>query len=181
MRSANKKIFLLTSFLVLLSSPLLSLEVSKEVQFTIAHPLKTVTGNCNTIEILDFVPKRQGEIYSAGPFRVIIPLNGMTTGNRNRDSNMLEILGFPAVKEIVARVNPIDARIGKNKMSGTLLINGHEKPFSSDFELSESKETTATGTIHIQLHDFGIEAPKLLLLTVQDDVIVSFKVSVTFQ
>lgn len=151
---------------------------TKEIQFSISHPLKTVSGTCQSVLIQGFAPQNQGQEFVAAPFQVVIPIDGMTTGNRNRDSNMAEMLGYPGAKEITAKIPAVHARLGKNRLSGTVTINKIEKPFDGEFELTQNGDSfVIQGSTILHLSDFGIAPPRLLLLSIGNDVAIAYNVS----
>lgn len=149
----------------------------KKLDFALSHTLKSVKGTCQNVELQELSIKQEGQTYTSNAFRVVVALEGMTTGNRNRDSNMLEILGYPGAKEIVARINAVTAKPGKNRLQGTILMNGQEKPFESEFELTKSDAgVSITGTARLRLSDFSIAPPKLLLFSIDDEIEISYNV-----
>ncbi|MBL8019328.1 MAG: YceI family protein [Leptospirales bacterium] len=158
--------------------PLLAQQIrQKTVGFTLSHTLKSVKGTCQKVELQELSIKQEGQTYTSNAFRVIVPLEGMTTGNQNRDSNMLEILGYPGTKEVIARINPVTAQPGKNRLRGTILLNGQEKPFESEFELTKSESgVTITGTARLRLSDFSIAPPRLLLFSIDDEIEIAYNV-----
>jgi len=148
----------------------------KIVQFVITHPFKAVTGNCPDVQVNGFSIKKANNVYSVAPFSVQIAIGPLTTQNKNRDSNMLEVLGYPRNQTIVGEMRAIEAHPGKNHLTGILKINGKEQPFESDFDLSENdNEVRASGEFLIKLSAFGLERPRLLALSVDDDVKIIYE------
>ncbi len=112
-----------------------------------------------------------------GGFSVRVPIRTMTTENRNRDSNMLDTLGYPKTREIVFRANQTVIDGSQARISGVLLINGIEKniEFSAKAEKQDA-DWIVSGDFTILMTDFGLERPRVLFLVVADEVKISFRV-----
>lgn len=151
--------------------------VHKEVHFTAAHTLKTIPGVCETVNISDLQLKLEGDRpVLLRPATITIPVESMKTGISNRDSHMLEVLGFPKYKEIRAIVESITPGSQNHyKISGKLIIKGVEKPFESDaVSTTEGETVTLKGAFPVSLAAYGVEAPDLLFIKVQDRVDIHY-------
>ncbi len=153
--------------------------VEKKILFTATHPFKSIEGHCEEIRIEALKLGFKGTLpVLQGPALLSIPLTGMKTGNSNRDSHMLEVLGYPDSKAIEGRIEKIlPAKEGdKLLLSGTLKINGIEKPFQSTATSTRSGDTIVIeGGFDVMLPDFDVEPPDLILIRVADLVKIRYR------
>ncbi|HMY46822.1 MAG TPA: YceI family protein, partial [Leptospiraceae bacterium] len=105
-----------------------------------------------------------------------------TTGNRNRDSNMWEMLGFPQVQQITVLVPSASAKAGKAPVSFIVRMHGKEKSMTSDMNFEEqSGSVVVSGDFTVSLAEYDVTPPKLLMLKVGDAVLVRFRIAVPVQ
>jgi len=99
----------------------------------------------------------------------------MDTGNQNRDSHMLEVLGYPTYKEILVEINPV--KIQENTtFEGWITIKGIRKPIKSIASIEKQNNLyIVKGKANIVLTEFQIERPSLLGLAVEDLVEVNYE------
>jgi len=161
-------IVLFFSFLLPLNAEFLK----KEVHFIVKHPFKTVHGKCKEVNIQEIEIDNNLTIK---PFRITIPYLKMDTGNQNRDSHMLEVLGYPIYKEILVEINPV--KIQENTtFEGWITIKGIRKPIKSIASIEKQNNLyIVKGKANIVLTEFQIERPSLLGLAVEDLVEVNYE------
>lgn len=152
---------------------------SKAVSFVITHPMKSVEGQCPDVTIENFSAKREGTTITVnGPFVVRIKIQTMTTGNRNRDSNMLDTLQYPQNREIVFRAERTQITQNTAQIQGSLSLNGHSLALTVPATVSSSGDSIAVdGEFQVKFSDFGLERPRLLLLSLEDTVTIKFHFS----
>lgn len=148
-----------------------------EIIFHVTHPLKKVTGICENIEFKDFNYNVTDEkLQISNPFIVFVTVEGMTTGNGNRDSNMYHDLGFPEYKIIEADIQKVSVSQNNHyRVNGILKIKGKERPFETEGTLTkEGSLHMFKGHLSVKLSDFGVERPTLLV-AIDDVVAVDFQ------
>ena len=155
--------------------------LEKEAEFTAALKIKKVEGKIKNFTVSPFtVKKGKNSELSITPFSISIPVKELKTGDPNRDSNMYEALGYPAEKEIslnVQRIQP--AENGTYRVFFRMKIKGKEKELESIATIKEeSGKINVSGKFSVFLHDFNIEPPTLLFMTVQDEVFCRYRFAV---
>jgi hypothetical protein len=142
------------------------------LKFYVTHPWKKVTGVCNEpkIESLKITGNKDFPTISS-PFLVKCNLLNMKTGDANRDSHLMEVLGYPESKEIIFSVTSTQADKDMNyKISGDLTIKGNSKPIVFYVKLNKETSLVVSGNFDILLSDFLVERPALLFVPINDKV-----------
>lgn len=153
--------------------------VKKNITYTVSHPMKTVTGTCSGVQVRGLSIQKANNVISTGSFQVIVPVSGMSTANRNRDSTMQTLFGYPANKEWIADIESLQVTGQTGTFRGILRLGEKKAPFDSPFQLAqEHGELTARGSLVVRLSDFQIERPRLLLLAVEDEVKINYEFSI---
>lgn len=149
--------------------------LEKSIDFSVSHPLHEVKGTVDRIEVRNLQTSDGRSIR--GPFQIEIPYTALNTGNGNRDSHLLEILGYPEHRSIlveILEVKPVDE--AHVSLHGYLTIGGVRRPAMIPASLTVSSGvSTVEGTTAISLKEFQIEAPSLLGMAVADLVTVHFR------
>ena len=108
----------------------------------------------------------------------------LDTGNRIRDGNMreghLETSRFPTIDFLLTMVDGMMRQPGRWQFmaSGTLSLHGVEREVRFPIRAREEGETVVlTGQLPLKMTDYGIPIPRFLLLSVEDQVLVSFDVT----
>ncbi len=151
--------------------------VESEVTFTIDHTTKFIPGRCLEVRVEDFMGDwTDGKAKIKKPFRVVVLIASMNTGNRSRDAAMLEMFGYPQHKEIRATFREVTTDGTNVILTGDLEIGGKSKLLSVRGKLTEEgKSMVLAGSFPVKLSDFALEAPRLLVLSVKDVVQVAFR------
>lgn len=105
----------------------------------------------------------------------------LKTGSRLEDSALerqLEVRKFPRIR---GQVRQVSANGGRYHVRGDLSLHGVTKPIEGDVTLRAIDDETVEveGEKVIDLRDFGLEPPKILMLKVYPDVKVRAKVVAT--
>jgi len=151
----------------------------KIITYTVTHPMKTVAGVCANPQVQGLALTKANNVISASAFQVVVPIIGMSSGNRNRDSTMQTILGYPAVSEWVAEIETVSLTGSSGVLRGVLRLGAKSAPLLSEFQTSEQNgELVVRGSMTVRLSDFQIEKPRLLLLAVDDEVKITYEFSV---
>ncbi len=164
-------------FLGASASPIFA-QQSDDIAFFAEHTFKTVEGHCGEIQRDGAVSKTPEGFAAEGiTIRCVIPK--MSTGNRNRDSNMWEILGYPGKQSVDVFVPSAKAPLGKSSQSFILRVNGHEKQITSEISAAEQGGSVLlSGEFSVSLSELDVRPPKLLMLKIGDTVLVRFRVSI---
>ncbi|MCR8648925.1 YceI family protein [Leptospira interrogans] len=169
---------LVLSFLIFFTSQSYASEIlKKEITFLAIHPMKEVHGVCKEIQVDSPQIQTSGTVYKLNsPFTIKIPILKINSGDENRDSHIMEILGYPDIPEIIVVVESAEA-VGE-----TYLIRGklsiHE--FTRDFQSSGKVEPNGVGQIrifgkvNIQFSDFNLERPSLLFIKTKEEIEIGY-------
>jgi predicted outer membrane repeat protein len=143
-----------------------------EVSFTAVGPggLKIV-GNTSQINV-----KEDGANVV-----VSVPLSNVDTGislrNKHMKEKYLEVDKYPNAELTVARAS---VKEGSGTAQGTLKIHGQTKPVSFSYNASKNGSAFAvTGSMRVNIKDYGIDVPSYLGVTVKPDVDVAVKFNAT--
>lgn len=169
------KTILVLTLTMLASAALATAPSQSSIQFTLTHPLHTINGKCDSISVsgLDYT-YQAGKFQLKSPFRVEIPYRSLDTGNSNRDSHMLEVLGYPTHKSILAEIQTATQNGTSLSISGYLTIKGTRKPFSTTAKLEMGEAIMIKGQTAVSLTDFGVERPSLLGMATSDSVDITY-------
>ncbi len=165
---------------MLLVIPAFSQEIifqKKEIFFTISHALKTVKGECSTIHTEALSVQQSIDEYSVKfPFTVSVDVKSMTTKNSNRDSHLLETLGYPEYKTIDFKAHSISKVDPENyNLQGKLTIQNASKDITIPVKVTQKdKLSVFSGNFIVRLTDFSIKPPSLLFMSISDDVKITF-------
>lgn len=148
------------------------------IKFYVTHPWKKVTGVCNEPKLESFKLVGSKDIPTiSSPFIVKCSLLNMKTGDSNRDSHMLEVLGYPENKEIVFSVTNTQVDKDLNyRISGDLTIKSKSKPIVFLAKLSKEGSLRVNGGFEILLSDYSVERPALLFVPIKDNVKVEVEI-----
>lgn len=151
--------------------------VESDVRFTADHSTKFIHGRCLDVRVEDFAGDwTDGKAALAKPFSVVILVASMSTENRNRDSTMMEMFGYPKHKEIRARFREAVMDGTTVVLTGDLEIAGKTRPLVVKGTVTDDgKSIVLAGTFAVKLSDYGLEPPRLLFLSVKDTVQVAFR------
>ena len=168
-----KKIILL-SFVNLLFSNQFNFNLEKSyITYTVMHPFHTWDGTSKdfTVDIKNH--NNQLIIF------VSAQLNSFDSKNENRDSNMLfytESLKYPYVTFISDTIKYKELSMIKS-IEGNLNFHGMEKRVNIDMEIIENDlNLSGQCKFKIDLNEFNIELPKLLMLPINNIIDINSKI-----
>ncbi len=108
----------------------------------------------------------------------------LDTGNGSRDGIMrdahLETAKFPTIEFALKQIEPVKHQAGSWEVTarGTLSLHGISREIQVPVRGRQAEDTVQlTGQIPLKMTDYRIPIPKFLLLTVEDQVVVSFDVT----
>lgn len=175
MKHFNQLVF---SFLIFFTSQSYASEIlKKEITFLAIHPMKEVHGVCKEIQVDSPQIQMSGTVYKLNsPFTIKIPILKIHSGDENRDSHIMEILGYPNIPEIIVVVEFADAVGETYLIRGKLTIHGFTRDFQSSGKV-ESKEVGQIrifGKVNIRFSDFNLERPSLLFIKTKEDIEIGY-------
>ncbi|EQA43320.1 YceI-like domain protein [Leptospira broomii serovar Hurstbridge str. 5399] len=148
----------------------------KTLKFTVIHPFKTVNGVCGEVNITPTT-------YSTGAngiqlpkaVKIEAPLKEFRSGDENRDSHIIESLGFPENQSVSFSSTSIDITDGGWLVSGNLTINGVTKPVKTKANISSSDgQIEVSGKFQIKMGEYQITPPSLLFAKAKEEVEIEF-------
>ncbi|MAC83242.1 MAG: hypothetical protein CL624_03815 [Arcobacter sp.] len=93
----------------------------------------------------------------------------------DRDKNMYELLKTDIYPNITFNITDIQKKDEQFELTGTLTLNAVSKEVKSIVKIDELKNTlNVNGTFLIKLTQFDIKPPKLLFLTVRDQIDIKY-------
>lgn len=152
--------------------------------FSVHHPLHEVEGDVREFRWSPPTPHFDSGSQSWGietPVHIEVPVTGLDTANQNRDSHMLEVLLFPEYRTITVDVESVrHQEADRYEIGGRLTIAGRTRSFLSPAHArADSGSLLVEGDLTVQLSDFEIERPSLLMLAIDDVVPVHYRVELT--
>lgn len=112
--------------------------------------------------------------YSA---ELTLPINSISSGIGLQDRIMRQRLDSQRYPNITARLTKgeaIDVDHGRYRATATLTLNGKTREVTGEVKLQFTNGTlTADGPTTVNIQDFGIDPPRLIVLKVEPDVDVS--------
>ncbi|AKT36112.1 YceI family protein [Chondromyces crocatus] len=117
---------------------------------------------------------------SADSVHIVVPLAKLDTGIELRNKHMkekyLETAKYPQAELVVPKAAISYPTVGAGEATGQLKLHGQTKPVKFKYEATKSGNGHAvTGSVRINILDFGIEKPSYMGLSVKPDVDVSVK------
>jgi polyisoprenoid-binding protein YceI len=104
---------------------------------------------------------------------VELPVASLVSGNALVDKQMQDLVGSRSFPNIVADLTELQpgAVPGGYRATGSLELRGTTRPFSGLLAVSRSGERVAvSGSSTIDIRDWGIKPPKVLMFEVKPDV-----------
>jgi polyisoprenoid-binding protein YceI len=115
---------------------------------------------------------------TGGTVRVNVGLATLDTGielrNRHMREKYLEVQKYPNAMLVVDRSTlrlPDEGRESSGSANGTITIHGQSRPVSFTYKVHRNREAfDVTGSVHVNMNDYGIQVPSYLGITVKPDV-----------
>ncbi len=162
-----------------------SLDTQKsELAYTGSHPLHGWTGVSKAVT---------GSVHvdvanpSGGRVEISVPVESFDSGNGNRDSNMLdavEVDRYPDVEFVSERIEVVSWQTvsgghkGEWVVHGNLTFHGKTHPVSIPTDVAfDGTVLQATGGFSIELDQFDVKRPRLLLWSISNDIKLEGKLS----
>lgn len=117
----------------------------------------------------DSIESIKGKIYFA--------TMSLISDTKDRDSNMYELLNATKFKTISFDISSINKIENEYELNGSLTLNGITKEISAKTAINEENNSLAfSGGFSINLTDYGMKPPKLLFLTVRNQIDISYNI-----
>jgi polyisoprenoid-binding protein YceI len=115
---------------------------------------------------------------TGGTVRVSVGLATLDTGielrNRHMREKYLEVQKYPNAMLVVDRSTlrlPDEGRESTGSANGTITIHGQSRPVSFTYKVHRNREAfDVTGSVRVNMNDYGIQVPSYLGITVKPDV-----------
>lgn len=109
---------------------------------------------------------------------VTVPLRGLDTKIELRNKHMrekyLEVEKFPNAVLVVPRAELAQGDSVSAEANGTMKLHGRERPVRFRYTAKKAgSKTTVSGTVRLNIKDFGIEEPSFMGASVKPDVEVA--------
>lgn len=125
-------------------------------------------------------------IEEGGKVRFVVPLGRLDTGIEIRNKHMrekyLEVPKFPNAELVVDRASlkfPADGQESTGQANGTMTIHGVSKPVAVNYRAKRSGNSyDLSGTLKINIKEYGVDVPSYLGVTVKPDVDLSISARV---
>ena len=99
---------------------------------------------------------------------------GIELRNRHMREKYLEVQKYPNAMLVVDRSTlrlPDEGRESSGSANGTITIHGQSRPVSFTYKVHRNREAfDVTGSVHVNMNDYGIQVPSYLGITVKPDV-----------
>jgi len=108
--------------------------------------------------------------------KISIGAKSLVSDNTSRDKSMYETLKVDSFKTISYTIQSIKMLKGRYQLIGTLNFAGKTKPLSVMADISKSgKNINLSSNFSIKLTNYGLKPPKMLFLSVRNQVDISVK------
>ena len=145
-----------------------------DITYAMNHPLHAWSGVSNDILSVILLDTSNMEINELA---VVVKIASFDSKNSNRDSNTIEVTEALKYPNVNLSSNSIKQVNDKLTVKGTLKFHGVSKEIIFDAEKKIIKdEMKVTGNFEILMTDFKIKPPKLLGITTDKDIKLSFTV-----
>tara|TARA_B100001939_G_scaffold348099_1_gene372635 strand:+ start:13294 stop:13845 length:552 start_codon:yes stop_codon:yes gene_type:complete len=172
-----KALLFATVYLLLTPSLAAKQPADSSIRFIVQHPLKTVEGHCQNVKISDLEYSLKDQLQLLSAFTITIHYRDLKTGNSNRDSHMMEVLGYPDHKSVIAKIDGLTPDGNRVRITGHLTIKGITRPFQTmaSTARTEKGSLTISGSTTVLLSQFQIEKPSLLGMSIEDTVQIHYR------
>ena len=115
------------------------------------------------------------KIYSCN---ITVPLNTFSSGNDNRDSNMLTYCNAITYPDIIFKSKMIAVNNESIDLEGIIEFAGKKRNLKTVAHLIELNENefSIQGEFGILLSDFGIPQPSLLFIKMEDNILIKYSI-----
>lgn len=144
------------------------------------HPIRSTTdGLCGFIEL-----EGDGDGAFAPPMacagRLSLPVERLSSGNALEDRELhrrIDTRRYPRIEGVLTGMERIDGT-GRYRVSGDLQFRGVSQSCQDEMTIEAIDDLTIRleGSSNFDIRDFGMEAPRILMLKVEPDVAVRVEI-----
>ena len=113
----------------------------------------------------------------APAMHVEFPVERLTSGNALQDKEMWKLLDSKRSPIIAADLRRLTLTGGNAyHAAGDITMSGRRKSYEGDLTIAiDGDRLTVTGSLVVDIRDFGLQPPRLLMVTVQPQVTVTLR------
>lgn len=130
--------------------------------------------------VVELADGQDGWSIVAGASRLSVPVEGVTAGNALEDSELRRRVEAGRYPEITGLVTAAErgATIGTLRVTGDLTFHGVTRSVSGDLRISVAEGIVQLSGEHtLDVRDYGVQPPKLLLIKVDPEVRVRLRMT----
>lgn len=106
-----------------------------------------------------------------------VSMADLISDNKKRDTNMQETLESDTFPKAIFEIKEVSAKGASHLLKGTMSLHGVTKPMSFEGSITqEGSKVRIKASSMMKMSDFGIKPPKMVFLTVRDQVDLSVDV-----
>jgi len=103
-----------------------------------------------------------------------VSMADLISDNKKRDTNMQETLESDTFPKAVFEIKEVSVKGANHLLKGTMSLHGVTKPMSFEGSITqEGSKVRIKASTMMKMSDFGIKPPKMVFLTVRDQVDLS--------
>jgi polyisoprenoid-binding protein YceI len=156
---------------------------SSSLGFDAKSSLHPVHGTASQLSGYVEVSIEDGKIVSDPPpaMHVEFPVERLTSGNALQDKEMWKLLDSKRNPTIAADLKSLTPASGNAyRATGVITMSGRTKTYDGDLIVAVGNDKlTIDGGLVIDIRDFGLQPPRLLMITVQPQVTVKLHLIAT--
>lgn len=144
------------------------------------HPIHSSTDGLEGYVDLDLEPSGTIDLATAPAGHLSLSVDRLKSGNRMEDRELqkrIEARKFPRIEGQLEQIAPNGSDAGY-RVSGEVTFRGVSRRYEDSMDISPVDDQTIrlTGTSSFDIRDFGMQAPKVLLLKVEPEVQVRVEI-----
>jgi polyisoprenoid-binding protein YceI len=154
-------------------------ELSLEAESSL-HPIQAATSNLTGFFEAELLNDGQLDLSVVPAGRLEVFIDSLESGNKLIDretQRRLDMRRFPSIIAEVVEIQQTDKE-GRYQATGTLTFHGNTRKLKGNLTVKQLDDRTIEvgGQLTVDVRDFGIEPPKLLMLKVYPNVKAKLKV-----
>lgn len=142
------------------------------IVYFMSHPLHDWDASAKTFKTVITYDDVSKEIKSVA---TVVKVQSFDSGNSNRDSHAIEVLDALKHPNITFVSNEIEQSGENLTVKGKLNFHGITKPITLKAVRKDTKlATTITGTMNVNMTEYGVEPPGLMGMTTKENIRIDF-------
>jgi polyisoprenoid-binding protein YceI len=144
------------------------------------HPIHSSTSGLEGYVDLDLEPSGTIDLANTPAGRLSLSVDRLKSGNRMEDRELqkrIDARKFPRIEGQLDQISP-NGSDASYRVSGEVTFRGVSRRHEDSMDISpvDDKTIRLTGTSSFDIRDFGMQAPKVLLLKVEPEVQVRVEI-----